>query len=155
MKEFARLYSVLRERTRNDSHNRWPFTLNWKRQRRKSNDEVFASNFKKGNPGWNSNRNSNPEMQNLTDSTINQYVNNRNDSVGFHGIVNRDDYSSSASNDNLELMNVRRNNRMYEFTPRQFHLYVGPLPTRKPEEIVRPSKNISNPMNQSIELKDI
>ena len=149
----ARLYPVLDGRTRNESllHNRWPFTLNWKRQRRKSNDGVFVSNFTKstGNPGWNSNRYSNPEIQNLTDSTINQYVN--------PGIVNRDDYSSSASNDNLELMNVHQNNRMYEFTPRHFQLFVGPLLTRKPEEIVRPSKNIQNsiPMNQSIELKDV
>ncbi|XP_034195534.1 uncharacterized protein LOC117611627 [Osmia lignaria lignaria] len=159
------LYPVLDERTRNESllHNRWPFTLNWKRQRRKSNDGVFVSDFTKstGNPGWNSNHNSNSEIQNLTDSTINPYVNNRNGSVGFHpGIINRDDYSSSASNDNLELMIVHQNNRMYEFTPRHFQLFVGPLPTRKPEEIVRPSKNNQNqsdsiPMHQSIELKDV
>ncbi|XP_003705843.2 uncharacterized protein LOC100884006 [Megachile rotundata] len=95
LKELARLYPVLGNRIRNETslHNRWPATLNWKRQRRKSNDEIFASSFINSTDNSNASNgyNLNREIQNLSNSVINQYVSNRNGSVRYHsGIVKRD-----------------------------------------------------------------
>ncbi|XP_076663945.1 uncharacterized protein LOC143366630 [Andrena cerasifolii] len=119
-------------------HKRWPLTLNWDRQRRKSSDDTDAGGFISNSIGANrASTNSHDfyrKIRNINiNSTFSPYRKNGNVSgrVNFKPI-DRNYYSGNAFNSNTGASNARRRGQRQKFGPRKFKMVVTTESTAKP-----------------------
>lgn len=121
-------------------HKRWPLTLNWNRQRRKSSDDTDAGGFISNPIGENrASTNSHdfyPKIRNINiNSTFSPYRKNGNVSGRFNfKPIDRNYYSGNAFNTNAGASNARRRRRgqRQKFGPRKFNIAVTTESSAKP-----------------------
>ncbi|XP_076231285.1 uncharacterized protein LOC143177302 [Calliopsis andreniformis] len=133
------LYPVYNSEIRNGlpMQQRWPLTLNWNRQRRKSNDDMNSSVFISNST--NSNRNSADsydlytEMQNVNiNTTLSEGSKNGSvaDRFNFKSI-DRNYYNGNAFSGDTGTSNAR-SDQQHEFGARKFKIVVTTESTAKP-----------------------
>ncbi|KOC69508.1 hypothetical protein WH47_05451 [Habropoda laboriosa] len=144
LKQTGRFYPIHDRGARNKSslYERWPYTLNWSRQRDKSNDDVFPERFI-NNTSNIGHRLSNPGIQNnLANLTLHRDMRNKNASDRIR--------SKLIDNDSLKMGNVTR-----KFIPRKYKIVVTTESTTKLSDITNDREIIQNrgyltPGNQNV-----
>ena len=95
------LYPLHAIKSRNESsfERRWPYALNWRRERGTSNDNAFANRFL-NNAINNDSYILNPKMQKIAE--------NKNASNRSHSVLTGNSYDNITSRSNFEINNVTR-----------------------------------------------
>ena len=136
----GRLHPLHSKENKNESsfEKRWPYTLNWNRERTTSSDNAFANKFvnntinfgRKSNNGYTLNL----KMQN-------NIAENKNISNRFHSRLSEDNYNNNTFHNNFKINNISRNSQEYRFSPRRYKILVTTESTTKFDDITKRNKS--------------
>ncbi|KAG6801682.1 hypothetical protein HZU73_02914 [Apis mellifera caucasica] len=130
-------YTIHNNRNESSFQKRWPYTLNWNKQRRMSNNDTFVNNFINNTHNIGHNFNNTyilfPKVQN--NDAVNKTASNNLPSK----LIEENNYKNNTIHRNFKMNNVTRNNQEYNnsvFLPRKYKILVTTDSTTKSDEIM-------------------